>query len=495
MNPLSKLRRNRGESRDASDDAPHATPRYGERYKASGEPRRRSRRREKDKERNTEPSFLARTVDHWWDRLLGAVYSRSFSEQSEQYMAHRTTRDYVCNTIGQALWGGLFPLLTIVCTQLVGAEQAGYFSMAFVVGTLLLFLGNYGVRTYQVSDIDEMESFYDYQLNRAITCVAMLAVGLVYCRLRGYDATMESICMGVLCFRAVDALADVYEGRLQQKDKLYLAGLSQAVRCGLAFIVFTVVLFVTRDLVWASRGMAIGAGVSFILLTLPLALFETDKSLPLSLRGVGEVFVQCFPLFIALFLYNLIDSMPKFAMEGVLTYDNQLYYNAMYFPAHAILMAVGFVYKPQLVRLAGIWADPDKHKRFDLIVLAMFAVIAVITGIMALFMGWIGIPIMSFLYGIDFEQYRSLVYVMVCTGGICAAIDFLYQIIILLREQQAVTRLYLIACAFSLPVALLLINFSGLAGAVVASVVIMAMLLVLLLSEYLVLRKRAETAY
>ena len=167
----------------------------------------------------------------------------------------------------------------------------------------------------------------------------------------------------------------------------------------------------------------------------------------------------------------------------------------MYFPADAILMAVGFVYKPQLVRLAGIWADPDKHKRFDLIVLAMFAVIAVITGIMALFMGWIGIPIMSFLYGIDFEQYRSLVYVMVCTGGICAAIDFLYQIIILLREQQAVTRLYLIACAFSLPVALLLINFSGLAGAVVASVVIMAMLLVLLLSEYLVLRKRAETAY
>ena len=63
------------------------------------------------------------------------------------------------------------------------------------------------------------------------------------------------------------------------------------------------------------------------------------------------------------------------------------------------------------------------------------------------------------------------------------------------REQQAVTRLYLIACAFSLPVAVLLINFSGLAGAVVASVVLMAMLLVLLLSEYLVLRKRAETAY
>ena len=353
-------------------------------------------------------------------------------------MAHRTTRDYVCNTIGQAAWGGLFPLLTIVCTQLVGAEQAGYFSMAFVVGTLLLFLGNYGVRTYQVSDLDEMESFYDYQLNRVITCVAMLGVGLAYCTIRGYDAMMESICMGVLLFRAVDALADVYEGRLQQKDKLYLAGLSQAIRCALAFVVFTVVLFVTRNLVWASCGMAIGAAISLALFTLPLALFETDKSLPLSLRGVKELFVQCFPLFLALFLYNLLDSMPKFAMEGVLSYDNQLYFNAMYFPALSILMIVGFIYKPQLVRLANIWATPEEHKRFDLIVLAVFVVIAVITGVTALIMGWIGIPIMSFLYGVDFEQFRPLVYVMVCTGGVCAAIDFLYQIITVLREQQSV---------------------------------------------------------
>ena len=83
-------------------------------------------------------------------------------------MAHRTTRDYVCNTIGQALWGGLFPLLTIVITQLVGADQAGIFSLAFVTGTLLMIIGNYGVRTYQVSDIDEDHSFADYQINRII---------------------------------------------------------------------------------------------------------------------------------------------------------------------------------------------------------------------------------------------------------------------------------------------------------------------------------------
>ena len=463
----------------AGSQTPSGTGRHAKGAKAADKPQK-------------EPGFLARAANNWWNRLLGAVFGGGFEEQSEQYLAHQTTRDYVLNTAGQAAWGGLFPLLTMVCTWFVGAEQAGLFSMAFTVGTLLLFLANFGVRTYQVSDLDELQSFKDYQIHRLVTCAAMLLVGFAYCRLRGYAEPMVSICMGVLAFRAVDALADVYEGRLQQKDKLYLAGLSQGLRCVVSFVAFAVVLFLTRNLVFAAYAMAIAAVASLLVLTLPLAYFETDRSLPASPRGVRDLFLQCWPLFLALFLYNVIDSVPKFAMEGALSYDNQLYYNAMYFPAHSILMAAGFIYKPQLVRLARIWEDPEKHKRFDLVVLAMVGVIALITGLMALFMGWLGIPLLGIMYGLDFEQFRSLVYVMVATGGVCACIDFLYQIITVLRAQGEVTRLYLIAFVFAVPVAMLLVNFAGLSGAVVGSLVVMSILLLLLVTEYLAIRKRLQ---
>ena len=461
------------------------TPRYGV---SPRKPRRERQPRERE-------AFLARVVNDWWNRLISAVFGGKFSEQTEQYLAHQTKRDYVCNTIGQAAWGMLFPLLTMVATWLVGAEQAGLFSMAFTVGTLLLFLANYGVRTYQVSDLDDMRSFLDYQINRFVTCAAMLLVGWMWCQFRGYDGYMFSICMGVLVFRAVDGLADVYEGRLQQKDKLYLAGLSQAARCVLGLVAFSLVLLVTRNLAMASFGMAVGAVASLVVLTVPLAYFETEKSMPATLRGVRELFVECFPLFVALFLYNLIDSVPKFAMEGVLSYDNQLYYNAMYFPAHSILMVAGFIYKPQLVRLARIWDDPEKHRRFDLLVLAMVGVIALVTGAMALFMGTLGIPLMSLMYGLDFERFRGLCLVMVGTGGVCACIDFLYQIITVLRAQGDVSKLYLIAFAFSVPVAMLLVNFAGLAGAVVGSLVSMAILLTLLVMEYFGIRKRMSRGY
>lgn len=484
-NPFGRLGRHAARVRPAASTAPR-TPRYGVEVR-----RHRERRAPRQRQRENE-MFLVRVVNDWWDRLISAVFGGKLSEQTEQYLAHQTTRDYVCNTLGQAAWGMLFPLLTMVATWLVGAEQAGLFSMAFTVGTLLLFLANYGVRTYQVSDLDEMRSFFDYQINRFVTCASMLVVGWLWCQIRGYDAQMFAICMGVLVFRAIDGLADVYEGRLQQKDKLYLAGLSQAARCVLGLLAFSLALLVTRDLVVASYAMAVGAVASLLLLTVPLAYFETERSLPATARGVRELFVECFPLFLALFLYNLIDSVPKFAMEGVLSYDNQLYYNAMYFPAHAILMVAGFIYKPQLVRLARIWDDPEKHRRFDLLVLAMVGVIALVTGAVALLMATVGIPVMGLMYGLDFEQFRSLCLVMVATGGVCACIDFLYQIVTVLRAQAEVSKLYLIAFAFSVPVSILLVNFAGLAGAVVGSLVSMAILLTLLVMEYFTIRRKAQ---
>lgn len=451
---------------------------------ATNTPRR--SRRGNGKQRK--PNFITRLVNHWCNRLLGAVSNRTLSEQEAEYASGRTTRDFVWNSIGVGLWGMVFPILTIVVTQLVGVEQAGMFSLAFVTALMLMFVGNYGVRTYQASDLDEEHSFADYQVHRVVTVVVMMVAGIAYCYLRGYGAEMFTISMGVYAYKAVDALADVYEGRLQQVDKLYLAGVSQALRSALSLVVFTVVLFIFRNLGAASIAMAVAAFATFVVVTFPLALFETPKSRRMSLGSVGGLMKQCLPLFLALFMYNLIDNMPKFVMEGVLNYDNQLYFNALYFPAHSILLVAGFVYKPLLVRMTAAWADKSKRGRFDIIIVAMFAMVVVLTLAMVGLMNWVGIPALSFLYGLDFEPYRGLSFIMLAAGGVTAAIDFIYQVITIMRRQQAVIRIYVITFGFSLFVPLLLINFTGLPGAVIGYLIVMCILLVLLLSEYVAIR-------
>ena len=486
-----KRRRKRPRDTRPRDRRPQGKRRAREGERSEREERLLRSRRERQKAqqpRTAAPPRMVQVINRWWDRLLNVADKRSFSSAASEYEANQTTRDYMFNTIGLGAWGALFPVLSIVATQLAGAEQAGMFSMAFTTATLMLYVGNYGVRTYQVSDIDEADSFASYQVHRVITCVVMLLIGWLWCTVRGYDQQMTLITWGAFIFRAVDALADTYEARLQQMDKLYLSGVSQAARSVLGVVVFTLLLFFTHSLVIASMGMAVWAVASFVLLTLPLALLETPKSRGVDRVEIIELFVECFPAFAAQFLFALIETMPKFAMEGVLPYEDQVYFNAIYFPAQSILMIVGFVYKPQLVRIANVWADRSARARFDLIVIAMLLVCVGVTVVMLFVFGAVGIWLNGLMYGTDFEPFRMAQYLMIVAGGLSAAIDFLYQIITVLRKQAAATVVYLIAFFIVAIASTVLVRMVGFNGAVWSYLAVMVALLAMLSVQFCMVR-------
>lgn len=460
-----------------------AKPKTGKRRRRAKGQRTRSQR-----PRSRRFHFLRDIINSWWERLFSTVFGGNWDTQAQLYDSGRRGSDYLLNTLGSVCWGALFPILTIVSTQVIGPEEAGKFNMAFTTATLLLYLGNYGVKTFQVSDIDEMHSFASYRIQRLLTCLLMLLCGFGFCALHGYSQEMVLISAGAYGFRAVDALADVYEGRLQQADKLYLAGISQAVRSAFAVLCFTVLLVLTRSLVHASIALAIAGILTLFLLTIPLTRLETDTPRPARMIEIHELFTECFPAFLALFLFALIEAIPKYAMEGVLPYESQVVFSAIYFPAQAILMVVGFVYRPQLVRLANIWADTNKRARFDLIVVAMLVVSVLITLAGLAFAKWLAVPLNSLLYATDFEAYRTAQYLMIIAGGMTGIIDFLYQVITVLRQQALATRIYLVVTALITVASIVLVRLVGFMGAVWSYFGAMAILLGALLVLYLLVR-------
>ena len=52
-------------------------------------------------------NFIARLVNQWFDRVMGALSEGSLSDQKEEYAAHRTTRDFIWNTVGVGAWSPL----------------------------------------------------------------------------------------------------------------------------------------------------------------------------------------------------------------------------------------------------------------------------------------------------------------------------------------------------------------------------------------------------
>jgi O-antigen/teichoic acid export membrane protein len=320
----------------------------------------------------------------------------------------------------------------------------------------------------------------------------MLALGWAYCSLRNYDATMATIAAGAFGYRAIDAFADVYEGRLQQMNKLFLSGISLSLRTIIPLVVFSILLLATSSLPVASIALAVAEIAVLVVVTMPLALLETPVSRSWEWLEVREIFRECFPAFAAMFLFNLIESIPKFAMEGVLPYEDQVYFSAIYFPAQKALLALGFIYKPQLVRLANIWQDSTKRVRFDLIVVAMLGAAAVITLGMTIFAAIVGIPLASFLYAADFEPFRHAQYLMLLAGGFAAASDFLFQILTVLREQGKAMLAYVIAFVFVVAASMIMVRTAGFMGAVYAYLAVMVILFALLAAQYVTIRLRAR---
>ena len=265
---------------------------------------------------------------------------------------------------------------------------------------------------------------------------------------------------------------------------MYLGGMSLTVRSAFVFVAFSLVLIVSRSLPAASVAMAIAALLEVAAVTLPLAHLESEKSRRPTLSNVLGLFAQSWPLFAALFSYTLIENMPKFVMEGSLSYDNQLYYNVLYFPTMYVVMTAQTVYKPMLVRMANVWRDPDKRKRFDLIILAVVAGVAVLTALTYLVMSWVGLDVLSFLYGLDFGRFGDTCAIMLVAGGMAAGADFLSQVITILRRQHDMVPVYALSLALSLFVPLLLVKMAGLEGAAASYLITMAVLFLLMLWTY-----------
>jgi O-antigen/teichoic acid export membrane protein len=105
-----------------------------------------------------------------------------------------------------------------------------------------------------------------------------------------------------------------------------------------------------------------------------------------------------------------------------------------------------------------------------------------------------GIPLFGVLYGIDFESMRVLCLLMIVAGGFTGGIDFLYQVMTVVRNQNAIIRSYLVAFVVALCTSVALVFLLGLPGAVFAYLATMAVLFFSLVVEYLRVARRGSGA-
>lgn len=431
--------------------------------------------------------------------------------------------NYIWNAIGGMLNAGQSVLVLIIVTRVCGLEAAGLYSIAFATGNLFMYLGNYGVRNYQVSDVDEKFPFRSYILHRLLTVALMLLAAAVYCTyslLRGAYSPAKTMTVAAMCLlKAIDCLEEVLEGRLHQRGRLDLAGKMMTVRLLISIGGMLAVLVATGNLLTATNAAIILAAAAVILMAaacrrtlLPLqpalgvaaknrgaATSPAAASAAVSaarsgaLRDAAVLMRVCFPVCAANFLSFYLINAPKYAIDAAMNETAQAQYNFIAMPVFVIQLLGMFVYQPVLVRMTLSWnsADQKGFLRDFLRITAGLLIIA------ALCLGGayvLGIPVLSALYATDLSALKPEL-LLILTGGVFLAMNGFYSAVLtLMREQNRIPFMYLAGAVLSLILTPHFVEISGIMGAVISFVLIMAIVCALLSAQFALAYKKHPAA-
>lgn len=391
---------------------------------------------------------------------------------------------YIWNMMGSMLNAFQSVIMLILLTRAVDLTESGIFTIAYANASLFLYIGKYGMRNFQVSDVKHQFTFREYNLSRYITTAAMLLVSVVYVLIASKSndySSYKSLCIIWMClFKIADSLEDVYLGLYQQEGRLDIAGKCMTLRMVITIVAFGVSIIIFKSLLTA---LIIATVLTFLLFIVLILItypsFKTEK-VKIRSKSLLNLLWLCFPLFIGTFLAFYIGNAPKYAIDSILNDELQACYGFIAMPVFVIGMLNNFIFNPIIAKMAALWADHNT-KKFKQLFFKQLGIVLVITLVCEIGAFLIGIPVLSFLYNTDLLPYKSELLILLVGGGFLAISGFMCTIITIMRHQNLLAFCYLAVALAAYIFSPMLVRSYEMMGAAVLYVALMFLLCLLFL--------------
>ena len=377
---------------------------------------------------------------------------------------------YIWNTLSGLIMAGQSVLLLIIITRVCGLNTAGVFSIAYAIANLMLTIGKYGMRNYQVSDVRTEFSFHDYLWSRIATSAAMVIFSIGYACMgiftSGYDMNKVLVIILFCLLKTVDAVEDVYFGLYQKKGRLDVGAKAMTLRLSGTLLMLLISVAVTKELILSTTITCIFSAFLcawMILATYP-AFRENEK--PADFQNIKRLLWDCFPLFAGGYLSMYIGNISKYAIDKYMSEEVQACYNFVFMPVFVVGLLSGFAFQPVIGKMAVLWKNGD-HSGFRKIIFEQLAIILIIL-IIVLAGAWIlGIPVLSLLYNTDLTAYKNTLMILLVGGGFYAAAIFFTVVLTVIRRQKTVIWGYFIVALLSKAASGFFILHYGMNGAAI----------------------------
>lgn len=385
-------------------------------------------------------------------------------EQSKNQLG----RSVIWNTLGNIVYLAAQYVLQIMITRMSGAYEAGLLGTAMTVTNITLSVANYGMRSFQISDLEGKYTDDTYRKSRWVT-VAAAGVGTAAFALAvsyGWQQRLAILLYTVI--RLSEGYIDVWHGYLQKQDRMDLVGRLFGLRGLLTMGGFLVGYMVSRSL---------NAALAFVALLNWSCVYLADvpparKAAELEKTGGGTVWLllwECAPLAVYSFLNSSIGSVVKLFGERICGTAAFGGFNNVFAPVQLVQVGGMYIFAPFMMLFTRYWAE-KKSREFNRALGIALAAVPVLWVCGAVGAGLLGAFFLRILYGESILPYTGLLQPAVIAAVTNLLVSMLCYLLAMTRSMRGLIAANLAGIAAAFLVSVPMLNAMGIAGAAWATV-------------------------
>lgn len=381
---------------------------------------------------------------------------------------NRKRSSVLWNAIGGAANACQSAIILIFISHKLGILVAGIVTIAYAVANLFMSMAKYGMRNYQVTDVNERFSFKDYLSARILILIAVSVISgvyLLYCvKFNGYSMDKVIVFLEVIVLKLIDGFEDVYLGRYQQVGRLDIGAKIMAVRMIVStMIICLFVLFGLGINISLLGGIvsSIIMDVYFIRGTFNVTGSETTGK---EKTSVFDLLKVCFPLCVGTTLSIYIGNIPKYMIDSYMTEEVQAIFGYIMMPVFVIMLLNNFIYQPMVKGLGDLWDARD----FETFKKKNLRQCAIVVGLMLVILAGgltVGLPILSLMYNVNLSIYRLEFAILLLGGGFYALAFYLNVPITTIRRHNYIAYGYAMAAVLAVSLGKFFVTTWGMLGA------------------------------
>lgn len=342
-------------------------------------------------------------------------------------------KNMIWNAAGNLIYLMCQWLVTVLVTNIGAFRDAGLLSVAMSVSATFQTVAMFGIRNYQVSDVDNKYSDTCYVSLRVLTCAVALIACLAFSLISGYTGEQLLAVALFMLFRLAENFSDVLHGIAQKSGRLDIAGKAFAIKGVGLVTVFLTAYQLSSQLCVGLLAMALfSIGTTFLYDLLAVKRLSDFKIFEAN-RKWRALALETAPLCLYLFFSAAIGTIPKLILEWKCGEEILGAYSSIFAPALLIAAATGYLYTPFIPMFANAYRE--KRNRAFLGLFAKLGAAIACLALLSLLAAWLlGDFALKLIFGEKILAYAYLLIPILIFIFANALFAFLCMLEVVLRD-------------------------------------------------------------